>query len=227
LGKSGALSILGGPFFSDDIGDLGTKDAALGVAGAWIIELAELDAMSRAEVSRVKAFISRRTDRFRPPYGRAIIEAPRSSIFCGSVNPGTKYLKDETGGRRFWPVLCGDTLNLDALRRDRDQLWAEAVHRYRKGDRWWLTEAELVEEVQQEQEERYLSDPWEPLLQGWLPSQTEVTTAEVLSLCIKKEAGNWTRSDETRVGIILHRLGWESHREQTGGTRRRVYRLKP
>ena len=225
-GKSTAFRILGGDFFSDDIGELGTKDASLAAGKAWIIELAELDAMTRAEVSKIKAFVSRRIDHFRPPYGRNFVDVPRSSVFCGTVNPGTKYLKDETGGRRFWPVACGNTLKLTDLARDRDQLWAEAVHRYKKGEKWWLTEDDLVEAVSEEQEERYLADPWEPLIQTWLLDRTEVSTAEVLNACIQKQAGQWTRGDEMRVGAILHRLSWKTSRPGGNGPRRRVYRPK-
>ena len=74
---------------------------------AWGIEIAELASMSRAEIERVKAFITRKVDRFRPSYGRRVIEVPRQSIFIGSTNADT-YLKDETGGRRFWPIRCGN-----------------------------------------------------------------------------------------------------------------------
>jgi predicted P-loop ATPase len=227
-GKSTAFRILGGDFFSDDIGELGTKDASLAAGKAWIIELAELDAMTRAEVSKIKAFVTRRIDHFRPPYGRNFVDVPRSSVFCGTVNPGSKYLKDETGGRRFWPVACGNVLRLEDLARDRDQLWAEAVARYKKGEKWWLTETPLIEAVEEEQEERYLADPWEPLIQTWLLDKTEATTAEVLASCIHKDMGQWTRADETRVGIILHRQGWETSRpyQRGGGPRRRIYRPK-
>jgi predicted P-loop ATPase len=101
--KSTALRTLAVPWFTDEISDLGTKDAAMQVRGVWIIELAELDAMGRPEASRTKAFMSRSTDRFRPPHGRHTIEVPRESVFAGTVNHDA-YLKDETGGRRFWPV---------------------------------------------------------------------------------------------------------------------------
>jgi predicted P-loop ATPase len=91
--------------------------------GVWGIEVSELDAMSRMEVSRIKVFITRTTDRFRPPYGSRIIESPRSCVFWGTTN-SDGYLKDETGGRRFWPVKIGK-INVEMLRDMRDQLWAE------------------------------------------------------------------------------------------------------
>src|SRR5262249_42604988 len=122
-GKSTALRIMGDPFFTDDLAELGTKDASLATAGVWIIELSELDAMTRADRSRIKSFVSRRVDRYRPVYGRRLVETKRQCVFAGSVND-SEYLKDDTGARRFWPVRCG-RIDLDGIRRDKDQLWAE------------------------------------------------------------------------------------------------------
>jgi predicted P-loop ATPase len=225
-GKSTALEILGGEFYSDDIAELGTKDAALGTAGAWIIELSELDAMRRVEVSRTNSFVSRRVDRFRPPYGRHYVRMPRGCIFGGSVNQA-HYLKDDSGGRRFWPVKCGERLNLEWLRRDRDQLWAEATVRYRQHEPWWLDTEELVAAALDEQEDRYEAHPWEAVIAAWLIGQTEVTTAEVLALAIGKDRGQWTRRDEIDVGGVLRRLGWVvASRPRIGGKRQRVYREK-
>jgi predicted P-loop ATPase len=229
--KSTTFQILGGAFYSDDIAELGTKDASLGTAGVWIVELAELDAMGRAEVSKVKAFLSRSTDRFRPPYGRHMIWAPRQCVFGGTVN-GNKYLKDETGGRRFWPVACGD-VKLNELRRDRDQLWAEADARYGNGDHWWLDTKDLVNAATDEQEQRYSFDPWEPLIEKWLENKVALqhaaesfTTANALEFAIFKDKGQWTRTDEVRVGFVFSRLGWESYRPGGKGTRPRAYRKK-
>ena len=224
IGKSSAFEILGGEFYSDDIAELGTKDAALGTAGTWIVELAELSAMGRAEVERIKSFISRLVDRFRPPYGRHYVWTPRQCVFGGSVNL-LRYLKDETGGRRFWPVHCG-RLDLESLRRDRDQLIAEAKVRFEDGDPWWLDTPKLVELAGEEQEERYQADPWEDIIAGWLLTQAEVTTADALAGPLNKDIGQWTRADEIRVGVIYNRLGWEVVRRPYGGSRRRVYREK-
>jgi predicted P-loop ATPase len=105
LMKSTALKTLAEPWFTEEIADLGSKEAAMQIRGVWVIEIAELDSMSRTDVSKVKGFISRTTDRFRPPYGKRLIESPRQCVFAGSVNHST-YLRDETGGRRFWPVAC-------------------------------------------------------------------------------------------------------------------------
>jgi predicted P-loop ATPase len=178
---------MGEPFYTDDIAELGTKDASLSTAGVWIVDLSELDAMTKAEVSKVKAFLSRRVDRFRPPYGRRLIKVKRQCVFVGSVNQA-EYLRDDTGGRRFWPALCGN-IDVDALRRDKDQLWAEAVVCYRSGEHWWLDEPELIADATEAQDARYLADPWEPKIAAWLNdfSQDEVTTAEVLEGAIQKK----------------------------------------
>jgi predicted P-loop ATPase len=76
-------------WFSDDLAELGSKDAAMQVRSAWCIEIAELSAMQRGDIEKVKAFVTRRVDRFRPPYGHRVIEAPRQSIFIGSTNNDT------------------------------------------------------------------------------------------------------------------------------------------
>jgi hypothetical protein len=214
LFKSSAFRALAEPWFTDDIADLGSKDSQLATLGVWIIELPELDAMGRSELSRVKAFMSRNTDRFRPPYGRRLIESPRQCVFVGTMNLG-EYLRDETGGRRFWPVACGH-IDLEALREDKDQLWAEAVARYRKKETWWLDTTELNKAATEEQDARYQVDAWESTIADWMETldadgrkRERVTTAQILTGPLDKKIGLWTRSDEMRVGIILRRLGWK------------------
>ncbi len=103
--KSTTLRTLAEPWFIDHIPELGTKDSLIQVHSAWVIELAELESISRAEVGSIKQFISTQTDTFRPPYGKRASDFPRQCVFAGSVNNNT-YLRDETGGRRFWPVKC-------------------------------------------------------------------------------------------------------------------------
>jgi predicted P-loop ATPase len=223
LMKSTALRALAGDFFTDDIAELGTKDAALQTRGAWIIEIPELDSMGRVDVSKVKSFISRSSDRFRPPYGKRLIDSPRQCVFAGSVNHSA-YLRDETGARRFWPVAC-ERILIEELKRDRDQVWAEATAQYRKGQPWWLDTPELVVAASQEQASRYESDPWEELVARWIEDRPSVSIEEALRECIRKEQASWTQADKNRLARCLTALGWE--RFKSGPRAGRQWRYRP
>jgi predicted P-loop ATPase len=222
LKKSTALKTLGEPWFTDEIADLGSKDAALQTRGVWLIEIAELDAMTRGEVSRIKSFMTRTSDRFRPPYGRRLIESPRQCVFAGSVNLST-YLRDETGGRRFWPVRCAH-IKIDELRRDRDQLWAEAAVRYRSGAPWWLDSAELNRQASEEQAARFEGGPWDELIGLWIADRDSVSVDEILADCIRKERAHWTQGDKNAVARCLQAARWERYRIRTGDGRAWRYR---
>ena len=246
--KSTALKVLAGEdWFTDELPELGSKDAAIHMQGIWIVEIAELDAIGRAEVSRIKAFLTRTTDRFRPPYGRYTVEVSRQCIFAGTVNPDT-YLRDETGNRRFWPLRCG-TIDIPALARDREQLWAEAVHRFREGAIWWIDDAELLATASAEQEARYQGDAWDARIDRWLTHDTrsvnrghagypdwqdeeferseplnDVSVGEVLEQALGIEPANWTKGDQMRVGAWLKSRHWERYRRRTGEGREWRYR---
>jgi hypothetical protein len=159
------------------------------VASVWSIELAELDSLTRATADRVKAFVSRATDRFRPPYGSRVIEQPRQSVFAGSVNHSA-YLRDETGARRFWPVACM-AIDLDALGRDRDQIWAETRQRYLSGEPWWLDTPELHAQAAEAQSQRYTGDPWQQAIEDYIAGKASVSVSEILTnvLAIRSEVG--------------------------------------
>jgi putative DNA primase/helicase len=246
--KSSALKTLAGAnWFTDELAEIGSKDAAQQMRGIWIIEIAELDAISRAEVSRIKAFLTRTTDRYRPPYERYVVEVPRQCVFAGSVNPET-YLQDETGNRRFWPVRCG-SIDIDALRNDRDQLWAEAVTRYRQGAIWWFAESELIALAKIEQDKRYQADAWDARIDRWLayerrrvnhgygnyddwrdeeverPSTlTDVSVGEILEQALGIEPARWTRADQMRVSAYLKTREWERYQARRGVFREWRYR---
>ena len=220
--KSTALKTLAGPFFTDELADLGSKDSALQTRGVWIIELSELDTLSRSEVSRIKAFMSRTTDRFRPPYGKRLVESPRQCVFAGTVNHST-YLRDDTGARRFWPVVC-ESIEIDLLSRDRDQLWAEAKARFDHGCAWWLDTAELVAAATEQQADRFESDPWQELIGHWMGSRTDASVSETLSCCLDKPRAQWTQVDKNRVARCFRALGWERYRERQGTTLEWRYR---
>jgi len=226
--KSTALRTLAGDdFFTDDIADLGSKDSVIQMLGVWVIELAELDSMSRPESSRVKAFMSRQVDRIRLPYDRRVTEVPRECIFAGTVNHDA-YLKDETGGRRFWPVKVG-RINIDELRRDRDQLWAEARQRFQGRANWWLDSRDLMEASREEQQARYEGDAWDDKIAKFVSTRDTVSIPEILEFCIEKLKKDWSRSDELRIVRSLKSKGWTRYRETAdeNGHRPRGYRRSP
>ena len=205
--------------------DLHSKDAAVQLAGVWIIELAELDSLGRAESSTIKAFMSRQSDRYRPPYGKRAEDAPRQCVFAGSVNLN-EYLKDETGGRRFWPVKCGDKFDLAGLERDRDQLWAESMARYGEGSPWWIEETELVQAAAESQAERFDADPWQASIEYWLSGRRSATTDDILEYCISKARERWTQTDKNRVARCMAAIGWPK-KQVWDGPRRRWEFLRP
>lgn len=215
IGKSTVVRILAGDeWFSDQLADMGSKDSSMQLRGVWIVELSELDVLNRAELARAKAFLSAQSERFRLPYGRRVIQAPRQCVFIGTTNSDT-WLKDETGGRRFWPVRCR-AIDLARLHADRDQLWAEALFQYRAGASWWLDDPELVRDAIDQQRERYDADPWQGLVQKWLGGQHDVSIDDVLTQCLEKPKGQWTQADKNRVGRCLRALGWDRYRVRDG-----------
>lgn len=134
-GKSTACRVLAGEtYFSDSLPGFSGKDASEHIRGKWLIEISELAIFRRSEIESLKAFISRQTENYRPPYARHEISYKRQCIFVGTTNQ-SEYLRDETGGRRFLPVTTGD-IDLEALEADRDQLLAEATHLFKNGEPW-------------------------------------------------------------------------------------------
>ena len=202
--KSWLMRVLAGEaYFSDNLGDVSQKDAQLHLNGKWIVEIAELDALRKAENSRVKSFLSRQVDQYRPPYGRRDVYVPRSCIFVGTTN-SSEYLTDASGGRRFWPIEIPKRIDIEAICAERDQLWAEADARYRQGEPWHLDD-DLEREAEIEQERRYRRHPWEDVLREKLAHKNRTTFAECLDfLCI--EVAKQTSVHSNEVAKVLRRL---------------------
>jgi len=214
LGKSTVFRILAGDeWFGDDLPPVTSKDASTYLRGLWIVEIGEMTAVTRSEIESVKAFLSRQEERYRPPYGRVEVSEPRRCIFAGSTNRAD-YLRDETGNRRFWPVPTPH-LDLDALKRDRDQLWAEAVAAFRADEPWWLS-GEAEQQAQEVQAERHQDDPWEAEILNHTLGREETCTKEILK-CLGFEPGEMGTRDTMRVAGLLQRLGFEKRGKFTSG----------
>jgi predicted P-loop ATPase len=228
--KSEALRTLAknDSWFTDRLSHVASKDAALEIAGVLIVEIAEMDALTKATSSAIKAFLTRRRDRFRPPYDKHTINLPRQCVFAATINPTAGgYLKDPTGARRFWPVPCHGVIDCHGLENARDQLWAEAVHRFKVGAPWWLETPQLEALATVEQCARFVIDPWEERIREWLGDRNDISLSEVLEHGLGFTPEHQTQSAQKRVVGILTRMGFAKHRSRTPEGRKQRYQRDP
>ncbi|SEI03408.1 VapE domain-containing protein [Paracoccus alkenifer] len=227
--KSTALNILAGDeYFSDTMPDVHGKDAMQHLQGMWLVEVGELAALRKSEVEDVKRFIAAKIDKYRPAYGRNVVEQPRTVVFAGTTNSDT-YLKDPTGARRFWPIACGQ-IDLDGLRRDREQLFAEAVARYRAGERWWLEGNAEIALAQGETDDRQERDVWHDAVMNCV-ARLEMFGGEVTMQAIMEQGLQITSpsmSDSRTTRRIVDILRKENYRKarSSGLGRPWIYRKK-
>ncbi len=213
-------------WFTDHISDLGNKDSRIELRGKWIIELAELDRVRKSEQQRVDAFLTAQKDSYRPPYGRYTIDVPRQCVFAATVNDETP-LTNEYGGRRWWPVNCGH-IDFVALEANRDQLWAEAIARYKKDEKWWLETEEQNKLAAAAQDDCYEPGVWDDPILSWirhpklrpdrqvkgcddsLVSNTKrVLIDEILEHAIHIDSERWTQAARLQVQRCLVHAKWK------------------
>jgi predicted P-loop ATPase len=216
--KSTACAILGGEWFSDNLPDVTAgKDAQQHLRSKWLLEIGEMHAMHRAETTVLKAFITRQIEIYRPPHGRREVHEPRQVVFFGTTNKHT-YLRDETGGRRFWPIKAG-VIDTDALARDRDQLFAEAVTRYRNGVPWWPDRDFERKHMAPEQAARYEADAWEEAIAAYVGNKSKVTVSQVARDGVGIDMPRIGTADQRRVAAALEQLGWRRLPKDREGNR--------
>jgi putative DNA primase/helicase len=226
IGKSTMLRLLASDaWFLDTTFNIGSKDGYQVLRRKWIVEFSELDALNHAELSRVKAFISSVKDTYRQSYGRAAVDFLRQCVFAGTVNPnGAGYLNDPTGARRFWPVTLTRPVDFKAIRSERDQLWAEALFRYRKCEPWHLRDPKLLRAAAEEAEARREHHPWEHHFRTWLAEHDRtkrgVSIEELLTKAVDMRKDQQDRAAQTKAGKALRALGWTVVARGVDGTRR-------
>lgn len=233
--KSTLFSTLAGnaAWFTDSPGHLGEQACIEIITSHWFVELAELSGLKKADVDATKAFLSRQYDKYRPAYARRVADFPRQCIVVGSVNPDNNgYLRDLTGNRRFWTVTVA-ALDLEAIAKERDQLWAEAKARFAAGERWWFddnTEGHLIETQAESAAERVaepeivetlrhflthkpgLSGHDRDMSEAWSPRPTPITVIPSMSTYFNS-IGKATRdirfNDKVAFNQATQALGWE------------------
>jgi putative DNA primase/helicase len=216
----------------------GEKDTLECMRGLWVIELGELDGLSKSDIAKTKRFISVDVDRYRPSYGRCPVNVARRSVFIGTSND-SGYLKDPTGARRFWPLKVG-TIDNESFARDRDQILAEAKFFFEAGEPWHLTDAEAIAEQESETDARRCADPWEAYISGWLSDTfgraaenanelkfgtKGVTDEEIMERVLLLQPGEMTQQAKSRVRQVMSSLGWKwkQNREFIGNGRGRCW----
>ena len=222
IGKSQLVKALAGEWAADFTIDPHNKDTVDAMQGKWIVELAEMSVLRKTEMSALKAFISRDGDRVRQAYGRLTREFPRQCIFIGSINPEAdgKYLSDATGNRRFWPIECGGKVDWMAVKRDRNQLFAEAIDAIEKGETIYMDSANLEAEARAEVSKRHAEDPWTEKIEAWLHDPIPgmgsgigrdfVTSREVFLDALGGIDKQLSRRDVVRISGVLVAFGWKS-----------------
>ncbi len=221
--KSTMLRVLGGEWFGDTDLDLHNKDSMATIRGSWLYEFAEMGSIARSEASRQKSFLSRQIDEFRPPYGRRDIRSPRQLVFAGTVNEWT-WNKDETGGRRFWPIICSHDIDCDGLGAVRDQLFAEAYLLYKSGKRFWPTGEEQQKLFDPEQIKRHQSDGYIDLLHQFVSERYDLFSLADAADHLKIDPARLSRDIQTRIGKALRALGCTREEKRTNVIR---YWYKP
>lgn len=216
--KSSALKVLAvrDEWFTDDLPlNAEGKRVIEAFAGKWIVEAGELKGMKQGGAAHLKSFLSRTHDRGRLSYDRREREVGRQVVIFGTTNDG-KYLRDTTGNRRFWPVAVG-MFDIDALRRDRDQLWAEAAAREAGGASIRLSK-DLWAAAGEEQDARRVEDPFFETLHSSLGEELEgKVRAEDAWRIVGKPRGMRTQDDNDRLGDAMRRLGFERKQRRFGG----------
>ena len=216
--KSELLKVIAGKWFGEGSESLVNKDFYENLKGKLIYEIGELDQFNKSETTTIKRVITCQVDRYRKAYGRRAEDNPRTCVFVGTTNED-EYLKDSTGGRRFWPILI-EKIDVDYVRGAKDQLFAEAVARFKRGEYWWEMP---LDETKREQEARRIVDAVEEELVAKIGNKKEVTMRDVVEIVLGASVGNVKHSEQLRLGRALRSIGWKKAKSFRNGVQMKVW----
>ena len=227
--KTTMLKILGGQWYAPFTGITHAnfeKDAVDIMRGKWLMELAELTAVRRIEdFNRIKAFISCTEDRVRLSYRRDAQDFKRQCVLIGTMNPtgDNQYFRDPGENRRFWPVECGKHIDIDWIKENRDNLFAEAMQVWEK-ENLFLDNEDALKIAIEKQEDRKPNDVWVDIIDEWLKGKDIVSTKEIATDCLGIAKDKITLSNTTRIGQAMRHLQWGIKQR---GKEKKKYYIRP
>jgi len=231
--KSTFWSVLGGEFFSDALRDINGKDSLQVLANSWIMEWAELEAITNKKMAGdIKSFLSQSTDVYRVPYGKVAEKFKRRGIIVGTSNKTDGFLVDETGNRRFWCIKTSrsilNPIDCEGLLEERDAIWSAACSLYDHGNGENLLLSKENQIIVNEENKEYIIDnPWKTVIQEFIERpqnhNRELTTEAVLTEAIEKPVERQNRYDQMQCANILKELGYEKRRRGGRDSRKWVY----
>lgn len=219
-------TVHGKAYFDDTIRvhDLGNAASIPKLQGVLIVEIAELAGIRNKDVDELKSAITCQSDRTVLKYQNEPSEFPRQFIFAGTVNPTDGYLNDPTGNRRFWPVRVG-RMDIDGIKRDREQLWAEAVVSYEAGETLYLSEG-IAREAARITELRSNEHPWFDDLRSLCAGRDTVEKEDIWTRLEIKDRTKRTNAAARDIVSIMTRLGFIHTRRRINGERSYVWKRK-
>jgi len=228
IGKSTLVEELAGNWFLDTNFSHKDKDLIDSMRGVFMVEISELSGMNKKDVDWLKSFLSKKVDRVRLPYAARSKDFKRKCVFVGTYNPSgnNMYLRDDTGNRRFWPIECGERLNVAYVRENKGQLWAEALTRFKTGEKYHIEDPVALSILDEMHGERELESPTHNMIKRWLVGKpVHVSMEDIITDCLKtdmiRKSPRELLSMATTIGIIMRKLKW---RKGTNECRNIYYR---
>lgn len=235
FGKSMLLRIMGTfgrdveeTYYTDaiNIGNIEERGSILKLQGNLIIEFPELAGLGKKDQNELKRWITLQSDEVEVKHKQRTQLLPRQFILAGTYNPiaGMGWLNDPTGGRRFWPVGVGKKILLKELKSDREQLWAEAVHKYKEGYQLYVDDNDPVYSMmKKEQADRADFDLWHEEVVKICAEREEWTASEILTTLGIPVAKQNNRTDKGRVNKILNQMGWQYKNRMIAGVQKKCW----
>lgn len=213
IGKSTLVEELAGKFYLDTTFENKDKDLVDSIRRSLIVEFGELSGMTKKDVDWMKGFISRKVDRVRLPYAERTKDFARKCVFVGTYNPSgnNTYLRDDTGNRRFYPVEC-QKIDINYLKENKAQLWAEAYERYKNKETYYVYEDDAVLILKELHSDREFDGPVNDKVKEFLIGKTCVEMDDIvrIGLRINPESKNLKEmaSIWSVIGIVMRKSGW-------------------